>query len=135
MRGFLSHLSLRPSCHACPSKNGKSASDISIADFWGIENIDAAFSDNQGVSMLLINTQKGKQLWESACTDSMTVKAYPVDALTQPQLFGPTNYSSDYDRFWRDYRKKGYRHVAAKYGGESKLHVFIRKVRNKLARL
>lgn len=62
MRGFLSHLSLRPSCHACPSKNGKSESDISIADFWGIEKYNSKFADNKGTSAVLVYTDKGQDL-------------------------------------------------------------------------
>ena len=39
MNVFLSNLSLRLSCYACPAKAGKSGSDITIADFWGIEDV------------------------------------------------------------------------------------------------
>lgn len=63
MNCFLSCLSLRPSCHSCPSKGGKSESDISIADFWGIEKYNFKFTDNKGVSAVLVNTEKGKALF------------------------------------------------------------------------
>ena len=63
MRSFLSCLSLRPSCHACPSKDGKSGSDITIADFWGIEKYNANFSDDKGTSAVLINTIKGGEFF------------------------------------------------------------------------
>lgn len=33
MKGFLANLYLRPSCHQCAAKFGKSGSDITIADF------------------------------------------------------------------------------------------------------
>ncbi|MBD5206049.1 MAG: 4Fe-4S dicluster domain-containing protein [Bacteroidales bacterium] len=38
MRGFLKDLYIRPSCFACPAKCGKSGSDLTLADFWGIQN-------------------------------------------------------------------------------------------------
>ena len=62
MSSFLSRLSLRPSCHSCPSKSGKSKSDISIADFWGIEKYNSKFADDKGTSAVLVYTSKGKDL-------------------------------------------------------------------------
>lgn len=55
LRGFLADLYLRPSCYACPAKSLKSGSDITIGDFWGIQNIIPSFYDNKGVSIIIIN--------------------------------------------------------------------------------
>ena len=60
MRAFLSDIILRPSCYECPAKQGKSHSDITIADFWGIDKIDPAFDDDKGCSAILLNTEKGE---------------------------------------------------------------------------
>lgn len=54
MKGFLRNLYLRPSCYACAAKSGKSGSDLTIADFWGIEKIHPELDDNRGVSALLV---------------------------------------------------------------------------------
>lgn len=59
MNSFLSHLNMRPSCYQCSSKSGKSDSDITLADFWGIEKYNANFRDDKGTSAVLINTNKG----------------------------------------------------------------------------
>lgn len=53
MNAFLANLSLRPSCYACPAKSGKSRADITIGDFWGIENIRPDIDDDKGVSLIL----------------------------------------------------------------------------------
>lgn len=53
MRAFLSNLSLRPSCYSCPAKSGKSGADITIGDFWGIENVLPELDDDGGMSILL----------------------------------------------------------------------------------
>ena len=58
MKAFLSNLSLRPSCYACPAKVGKSGSDITIGDFWGIETALPEFDDDKGASLLFINNEK-----------------------------------------------------------------------------
>lgn len=51
---FLKNLTLRPSCHSCPSKGGRSCSDITLGDFWGIERVDPAFDDDRGCSVVLV---------------------------------------------------------------------------------
>lgn len=56
---FLSNITLRPSCYFCPAKSGKSCSDITLGDFWGIENISHEFDDDKGCSAILVyNPQK-----------------------------------------------------------------------------
>lgn len=54
MKGFLADLYLRPSCYSCPSKCGKSGSDITLGDFWGIENVLPNYDDEQGISAVLV---------------------------------------------------------------------------------
>lgn len=62
MRAYLSNIILRPSCYDCPAKQGKSNSDITIADFWGIDVIDPDFNDDKGCGAVLINTTKGAEV-------------------------------------------------------------------------
>jgi hypothetical protein len=64
MKGFLHDLYLQPSCYQCPSKSLKSGSDITIADYWGIQNILSEFDDDKGVSLVMINTDKGKMIYD-----------------------------------------------------------------------
>lgn len=53
-RLFLFDLMSRPSCHSCPSKGGRSCSDMTLGDFWGIERVDPAFDDDRGCSLVLV---------------------------------------------------------------------------------
>ncbi len=73
MRGFLSNLYLRPSCYACAAKSGKSGSDITLGDFWGIWNHYPEFSDDKGESLVLINSTKGQQTFNSLQTENIPV--------------------------------------------------------------
>lgn len=59
MRGFLSDIYLRPSCYACPAKSGKSGSDITIADAWGMNHFASEHDDDKGACYVLENTAKG----------------------------------------------------------------------------
>lgn len=65
MRAFLRDMILRPSCYVCPSKSGKSASDITIADYWGIQNVCPEIDDDKGTSLVMVNTKKGKDVYDS----------------------------------------------------------------------
>lgn len=60
MRAFLRDMILRPSCYNCQAKGGRSHSDITIADFWGINIEIPEMDDDKGIGLVLINTDKGQ---------------------------------------------------------------------------
>ena len=66
MRAFLSDMILRPSCYNCQAKSGRSQSDITIGDFWGIETVLPSMDDDKGTSLVLVHTEKGKQIFADA---------------------------------------------------------------------
>ena len=66
MRAFLSDMILRPSCYNCQAKSGRSQSDITIGDFWGIETVLPTMDDDKGTSLVLVHTEKGKQIFADA---------------------------------------------------------------------
>lgn len=70
MQAFLYNLCLRPSCYRCHSKSEERESDITLADFWGIENIMPDMFDNKGISLALINSEKGRRIFD-AVSDMM----------------------------------------------------------------
>ena len=65
MKGFLADVYLRPSCYRCKCKNGVSHSDMTIGDFWGINRLMPDFDDDKGVGLVLINSGKGKAVFET----------------------------------------------------------------------
>ena len=65
MRGFLADLYLRPSCHSCPARSGKSCSDITLGDFWGIQAVHPEMNDNKGCNAVLIHSTKGQSLYDT----------------------------------------------------------------------
>ena len=62
-KGCLSGLFSRPACHNCSFKGDRN-SDFTIGDLWGINNILPEMYDKKGVSVLTINSQKGKEIFE-----------------------------------------------------------------------
>uniref|UniRef100_UPI0040569A25 Coenzyme F420 hydrogenase/dehydrogenase, beta subunit C-terminal domain n=1 Tax=Acetatifactor sp. TaxID=1872090 RepID=UPI0040569A25 len=65
LRGFIHNLFLRPSCYACQSKGLSRSADITLADFWGIKKYCPEMYDEKGVSLIMIYTEKGREVWKS----------------------------------------------------------------------
>lgn len=74
MRGFLADLYLRPSCYACPTKSFKSGSDVTIGDFWGVQYVMPEIDDDKGMSLVMINTEKG-----TVCFQEIEIDCYLVE--------------------------------------------------------
>lgn len=62
---FYSHLMDRRSCYQCPYGTDQRVSDITMSDYWGIENYHPEMDTRNGVSALMINSEKGAALLES----------------------------------------------------------------------
>ncbi|MRT91921.1 Coenzyme F420 hydrogenase/dehydrogenase, beta subunit C-terminal domain [Ancylomarina sp. 16SWW S1-10-2] len=58
MKGFLSNIYLRPACYDCKFKSFTSGSNITMADFWGVENYYPDFDDDKGTSLIFLNNIK-----------------------------------------------------------------------------
>ena len=58
MKCFLSNLSLRPSCYQCPTRNGKSDSNITFGDLWGAEQICPEIDDDRGLSLVIVRKEQ-----------------------------------------------------------------------------
>lgn len=69
MNGFLDDLFLRPSCYECSFKElPKDYSDITFADFWGVNKAKKTIYNNKGTSLVLVNSEKGQKLFDK-CKD------------------------------------------------------------------
>ena len=75
---FVQNLFLRPSCHQCSFKSLSSGSDLTISDFWGIENIYPLLDDDKGVSALIVNTTHGQKLFEIVPLESYRCKLQDI---------------------------------------------------------
>ncbi|TWH59748.1 coenzyme F420-reducing hydrogenase beta subunit [Desulfitobacterium sp. LBE] len=65
MSSFLEARTYRSSCYACHYATKKRTGDITAADYWGIERFHPEFYDACGVSLVLVNTSKGTELFKS----------------------------------------------------------------------
>lgn len=112
---FYSHLSLRHSCSKCPYCNTKRPSDITIGDFWKIEEINETFaSDNQGCSLVLVNTPKGRAWFEAIKRNADILPTRLQDSL-HPQLCYPNPLHPQRDAFEQDYVRSGFKKTLRKW--------------------
>lgn len=115
---FYKHLMFRPSCAVCKYTNIKRPSDITLADFWGWEKVDSSFNkDNMGCSLVLVNTEKGKRVFEEVLSEIHIIPT-PIDKCLQPNLQHPSLFSPKYAAFWKDYQQKGFTFILYKYGNK-----------------
>ena len=68
----------RPSCYECHFKGFPQKSDITLADFWGIEKIDKSMDQDKGTSLVMVNSEKGLKLFESI-KDTIECREFSID--------------------------------------------------------
>ena len=61
-KAFMAELISRPSCYLCKFVDRNRASDFTIGDMWGIEEIRPDINDGKGVSLLVISSDKAKTI-------------------------------------------------------------------------
>ena len=112
---FYKHVMFRKSCGKCHFTNTVRPSDITIADFWGWEKTDPNFNaDDKGCSLVLVNTEKGRQLF-NAVKDRMNIIPAELDCCLQPNMLHPSKMHPKRDKFEAEYIKKGFEYVYLKY--------------------
>lgn len=112
---FCNRIMYRESCGNCFFCNTTRPSDITIADFWGWEKVNSkANIDNKGLSLLLINTVKGRNLFNIAKEELNTFNAKLEDCL-QPNLLYPSKLNNQREQFENSYQKYGYNYIIKQY--------------------
>ena len=107
-RGYLHTGSFcRPSCYDCKFKRIPRIADITLADFWGIEKIFPELDDNTGTSLILCNSKKGINFFDSIKDDIVFLPVEIKDAIKgnpsvlkslSPPLINRDNFFSDVDK-------------------------------------
>ena len=126
-RGYHMNVYERPSCYDCKFKGLPRMSDITLADFWGMDKIDPAMDKNLGTSLVLINSKKGKAFFE-LIKPKLIIKEYTLDQALSgnrfPIMGGPMAYPKDINReeFFKAVDEIPFDQCAAKFfpytGGE-----------------
>lgn len=59
MQGYFRGVTLKESCFSCQFRGFKSGSDLTIGDLWGAEISIPDMDDNNGLSAVIVNSEKG----------------------------------------------------------------------------
>ncbi len=107
MQGFLSDLYLRPSCYACPAKCGKSHSDITLADFWGIDKSYPQYYADNLYSLVMIKNTGGSDVLSFVKEIVKKEASYEIAVKGNPSIEMSVRKPSNYDAFWHSYAFNG----------------------------
>ncbi len=105
-RAFLANLTLRPSCYQCQYKTVSRVSDITLADYWGVELVHPELKNEQGVSLVLVHSEKGQRLLaniQQAVTvvETSLEKAVSMNSATERSVACPRGRSA----FFAEYQQ------------------------------
>ena len=105
MKGFLADIYLRPTCYSCPAKSGKSGSDITIADAWGMEHFARQYDDDMGACYVLENTAKASLYIREIRAEIYTVNLDNIKKYNPSYIFSVHPHGKR-TRFFRLYNRE-----------------------------
>lgn len=98
-RAFFYGITYRESCYDCKFASIQRYSDLTIGDFWGLKNKDDMLVEPQnGISVLLPNTQKGLKLLDRVVDDF-----YIYERSVKEAVAGNTQLRHPYKRNFRSH--------------------------------
>ncbi len=129
MQMFLRDYCLRPSCYQCTAKKVK-MSDVTIADFWGINDVAPDMNDGMGTSLVLIRTEKGKNIFEKI-SGGMKLKkvSYENGVKGNPAEFKSCVRPIQRDTFFDDMKSMSFEELEKKYAAPIKVSLVTRAKR------
>lgn len=107
----------RPACYECKFKGFPQKADITLADFWGIEKLDKSMDQDRGTSLVMINSDKGKELFNSV-KNRIEYKEFSIEeaGLDNPAMVDSLSVKyGDRDSFFSDLNVLPFEDVAKKH--------------------
>ncbi len=114
--GYLSGLYFRKSCYSCRYSQKNRIGDVTLADFWGLgKNKPFEKSTKNGVSLILVNKEKGQKLLTDYCEGLFLEERELIEAVNgNANLRHPSLKHKNTDKFCRLYKKQGFKGAAKK---------------------
>lgn len=134
MRAFLQDLCLRPSCYQCRFKTPNRVSDITVADFWGIENVCPEMDDDKGTSLVILHSRKGEQIFH-AIRGGMRYREVEFESAIKgnPAMIRSVKRPEERDGFMRDIQTGSFDEVVNQYAKKQRSNRdVVRKILVKL---
>ena len=113
LKGFFKAIFYRDCCYKCSFARVERISDLTLGDFWGIDQNAVSTSAEEGISLVLVNTEKGKELLDSVKDQIEKVKRPLQEAVSgNQQLQHPMPLTWRHKVFKRLYPKIGFKWAA-----------------------
>ncbi len=131
MHGYLSsNLYMRPSCGNCRFKGTPRHGDITLADFWGIEK---ELDDDKGTSLLLINSEKGRILFDNT-KDKLLYYQRDFEEITKgnPMFDQSASVPNDTHRFLADLDDMSFSEALRKYNSYPKHRSILSRIKYRI---
>lgn len=112
---FLKDVCLRESCYQCSSKKLNRVSDITVADFWGIQNELPEMDDDKGTSFVLVHSEKGKSVIEHLTNCKIKKIDVELGIKYNPSLIRSVRKPKLRDTFFYDLEKLSFEKLIKKY--------------------
>lgn len=121
IRLFLDNIILRPSCYDCKFKKEVRISDFTIADCWRPAKVKSQLKDDdKGLSMMFVNSEKGKELFESLKTDLTYQEVdYNLAIASQSAATGSVKMPKNRQIFFDSVERSGFAFVPTNWYGQN----------------
>lgn len=127
---FLNGDIYRESCYECKYAGKVRVGDFTIGDYWGVEKVHPEINTKNGVSVLLVNSQKGSMIaGELANYLYLTESSFEQAKIYNAQLNSPVKKSLNREAIFKTWREGGYRAVAKKYYKANKWKIIFARVK------
>lgn len=140
---FINGYTLRDSCYKCEFKIDKHASDLTIADFWQVKKVFPDLDSKDGISLVFINTEKGRSIFESikkelsvveitrekALLDNKSAKYNPIKSPKRNKIYKNIDKNCDFEKIYKMGRLSLFRR-AIRYMKKCKAVLKINIMRN-----
>lgn len=108
MRGFLRNYYVRPSCFQCRFKGFDRCTDLTIGDYWSVEEFHPGFSNGLGVSAVMIRSAEGKKWFDRVSDRLRAAETGKKQILTWNEcLTDSVTEPPEKETFFAVYKEKG----------------------------
>ena len=111
---YYSNLALRPACYQCTFTSSNRIGDFTIGDAWGVDQHHSSFADDQGVSLILFNTQKSLELQKNI-RKAMAAESVKLEDYIQQSMQSAAAPKRSPEEFWHDFHNKNFSYIIEKY--------------------
>ena len=127
---FQNSYTYRINCYSCPFARPERAADITLGDYWGFHEEYPQYRESQGlsngrgISCVLINSKKGKQIWD-ICQDQLISMPSEFEKIARhnDQLREPSKYDHKRAEILQLFETEGYEGVERYFSEHFKIDI------------